>query len=100
MKSRRSDSVACLLRLYVAAGSPSSHRAISNLRAFCAKHFPDSAKIEIVDVVKEPQRALKEGVFVTPTLIRVQPQPQRIVIGDLRDEATLAAALGNEELTH
>ncbi len=97
MKPRRPAPGATAFRLYVASGSPASHRAISNLRAFCAKHLTTDANIEIVDVLKEPHRAASDGVLVTPTLMRVHPAPKRTVIGDLRDELTLTAVLDGAE---
>ncbi len=97
MKPRRPVSSVTAFRLYVASGSPASHRAIGNLRAFCRDHLADDASIEIVDVLKEPQRAARDGVLVTPTLMRLHPAPKRTLIGDLRDETTLRAVLDPAE---
>jgi circadian clock protein KaiB len=53
-----------------------------------------------VDFLREPQRALADGVIVTPTLVRLAPLPMRKVIGTLRDTLTVLAALGLPEARH
>ena len=80
------------LRLYVAGASPSSSRALSNLRAFCDKHLGGCPPVEVVDVVKDATQALADGVIVTPTLVRLAPAPPQKIVGDLSDEARLRVA--------
>ena len=57
-----------VFRLYIAGGAPNSVRALANLYALCRKHFPDSHRIEVIDVLQEPLRALAEAILVTPTV--------------------------------
>lgn len=84
-----------LLRLYVAGTAPNSLRAAENLRALCAIHFSGRCKLEIVDVLKEPLRALNDDILVTPTLVKLSPRPTARVIGDLSDERRVLSALGS-----
>jgi circadian clock protein KaiB len=42
-----------------------------------------------VDVLVAPQLALEEGVVVTPTLIRLLPEPQVRIVGNLSQTAAL-----------
>jgi hypothetical protein len=51
--------------------------------------------VETADVLEEPLRALEDGVFVTPTLMRLSRSPVRIV-GNLSDRGTVAQLLGLE----
>src|SRR3954469_15626815 len=81
-------------RLYVAGDSPNSARARVNLGALCRKHLVGRYKIQIIDVFKEPNRALIDGVFMTPVLIKVAPSPVRMIVGTLNQSATLLEALG------
>ena len=83
-----------VFRLYIAGGAPNSVRALANLYAICHKHFPDSHRIEIIDVLQEPMRALAEAILVTPTLVKVSPAPEQQIIGDLSEEAEVLRALG------
>ena len=64
---------AYVFRLYLAGGAPNSVRALANLYAICRKHFPESHRIEVIDVLKEPLRALAEAILVTPTVVKVSP---------------------------
>jgi circadian clock protein KaiB len=70
-------------RLYVAGDAANSMQAVANLRALCLEHMPERHDIEVVDVLREPQRALDEGVLLTPMLVRVSPNPIRKIVGNL-----------------
>jgi circadian clock protein KaiB len=83
-----------VFRLYLAGGAPNSVRALANLYAICRTHFPESHRIEVIDVLKEPLRALAEAILVTPTLVKVSPQPELQIIGNLGDEEEVLRALG------
>ena len=82
------------LRLYVAAGAPNSTLAEANLEAVLAAHGITDYRLEIIDCIREPKRALGDGVLVTPTLVRASPSPQQVIVGTLGDTRRVAAALG------
>jgi circadian clock protein KaiB len=83
-----------VLRLYVAGGAPNSMLAIANLEAICAEHLKDGHKLEVVDVLENPRRAMAEGVLVTPSLTKLSPQPVAQVVGNLSDKRRVLLALG------
>jgi circadian clock protein KaiB len=85
-------------RLYVAGDALNSTQALANLTAFCLAHLPDRHEIEIVDVYKEPQRALADGIFMTPTLVKLAPSPIRSIVGTLSQTQTVLQALGLQDL--
>ena len=85
-------------RLYVAGDAPNSTQAIHNLRELCRVHLAGHHEIELVDVFREPQRALADGVFMTPTLVRLAPLPVRKVVGTLSQTETVLAAMGIERI--
>lgn len=85
---------AYVFRLYLAGGAPSSVRAFANLYSICQKHFPDSHRIEVVDILKDPLRALREAVLVTPTVVKLSPLPELQIIGDLSEEEEVLHAFG------
>jgi circadian clock protein KaiB len=79
-------------RLYVADRTPNSALAAANLTAICRTYLPDRHEIEIVDVLRKPERAMADGVFMTPALVKLAPSPVIRVIGTLsRTQATLRA---------
>jgi circadian clock protein KaiB len=71
--------------LYTAGRSPNSVQAISNLQKICLTNFPDCHRIEIVDVLQDPQRGLADGILVTPTLMKIAPEPKQMIMGNLSD---------------
>ncbi|MEO7433273.1 MAG: circadian clock KaiB family protein [Dokdonella sp.] len=81
-------------RLYVADDVPNSAEAIANLAAMCDQHLPGRHEVEIVDVFKHPQRALADGIFMTPALIKLFPAPVRKIAGTLSDVQIVLHALG------
>lgn len=81
-------------RLFVAGDAPNSTQAIANLAAFCRAHLPDRYEIEIIDVFREPKRALAESIFMTPTLVVRTPPPVRKIVGTLSQAQTMLLALG------
>ena len=74
------------LRLYVAGQSPKSLRAFTNLKTFCEKHLPGQYRIEVVDLLKNPQLAAGDQILAIPTLVRKMPSPMRKIIGDMSSE--------------
>jgi circadian clock protein KaiB len=78
------------LRLYIAGETPNSLQALSNLRTLLEGR---PHRLEIVDVLLFPERALEEGVFVTPTLVRVSPEPERSIVGSLTPPYSVLAVL-------
>ena len=83
-----------VFRIYLAGNAPNSVRALANLYAICRKYFPESHRIEVIDVLKEPLRALAEAILVTPTVVKVSPAPEQQIIGNLSDEEEVLRALG------
>jgi circadian clock protein KaiB len=92
--SAASSKGAYVFRLYLCGGAPNSVRALANLYALCHKHFPDSHRIEVIDVLTEPLRVLEDGILVTPTVVKVSPAPAQQILGNLSDEEEVLRALG------
>lgn len=85
--------------LYVAGNSPNSVLAINNLAAFCRDNLEDRFELKIIDVFLEPERALKEGIFLTPTLVVLTPPPVRKIVGTLSQLQTVLRILGLNDKT-
>lgn len=73
------------LRLYVAGQTPKSLAAFTNLKELCEVHLAGKYRIEVIDLIKKPQRARDDQIIAIPTLVRRLPQPVRKIIGDLCD---------------
>ena len=82
-------------RLYLAGDSPNSTQAKANLGALCKRYLSARGyKIEIVDVGKDPNRALTDGIFMTPSLLKLAPSPVRMIVGTLSRPEILLQSLG------
>ena len=81
------------LRLYIAGSAPNSTLAQANLAALLKAYGIRDHELEVVDCIRDPKRALRDGVLVTPTLLRVSPAPQQTIVGTLSDTRRVAAAL-------
>lgn len=82
------------LRLYVAGSAPNSILAIANVRAICEEHFT-TYHLEIVNLLEHPGRALADGVIVTPTLLKLAPEPQQRAVGNLSDTKQVLLTLAS-----
>jgi len=99
-RPRKRGAVAVVvLRLYVAGGAPNSIQAIANLEQICREHLKNGHRLEVVDILEYPQRAMAEGVLVTPSLAKLSPSPAAMVVGNLSDKAKVLLALGLEGKT-
>ena len=85
-------------RLFVAGEAGNSAQAIANLSAICRTHLSNRNSIEIVDLFLQPERALAEGVYMTPTLVRLTPGPERRIVGTLSQTDVILEMLGIGEL--
>ncbi len=72
-----------MMRLYVAGQSARSLAAIENLRKICDAHMSGRYTIEVIDLMRNPERAKADQIVAIPTLIRKLPEPARRIIGDL-----------------
>jgi circadian clock protein KaiB len=83
-------------RLYIAGDALNSAQAVANLTALCRAYLPDRYDIEVVDVFRQPKRALLDGIIMTPTLVKLAPSPVRRIVGTLSQPQPLLLALGLE----
>lgn len=81
-------------RLFLAGSNLNSRQALANLRSLCEEFLADRYDIEIVDVLEHPERALKEGIILTPALVILSLQPPPVVVGNLSRREVILEALG------
>ena len=81
------------LRLYIAGNTAKSLAALSNLKKYCEEHLKDEYKIEVIDLLKNPQLAAGDQILAIPTLVRKVPVPIRKIIGDLSNEEKVLVGL-------
>lgn len=83
-----------VLKLYIAGSSPISLRALSNLTTLLHMLPSTCYQLEIIDSLDAPLRAVRDGVLVTPTLLKLAPAPTLSLLGDLHDAHLVSGLLG------
>ncbi len=81
-------------RQYLSGTSPNSEQAKANLVTLCRTHLLGRYEIEVVDVSREPDRALRDGIYMTPSLMRLAPSPVFMIVGTLSQSESVLQALG------
>ena len=81
------------LRLYVAGQTPKSLTAFGNLKRICEEHLSGRYRIEVIDLLEQPELAKGDQILALPTLVRKLPQPMRKIIGDLSDTERVLVGL-------
>ena len=82
-----------VLRLYVRTGTPTSARAMVNVRRFCEAHLAGRYVLEILDIAEHVRQAALDEIVAAPTLVKLGPPPLRRFIGDLSREERLLQGL-------
>jgi len=81
------------LRLYVAGQTPKAIRAFANLRKICDEHLAGRYRIEVIDLLEDPQLGRGDQILALPTLVRKLPEPIKKIIGDLSNTERVLVGL-------
>jgi len=81
------------LRLYVAGQTSKSITAFANLKNICDEHLAGKYRIEVIDLLKNPQLAKGDQIIAIPTLVRKLPEPLKRIIGDLANTERVLVGL-------
>jgi len=94
MSRKAEDSLGYNLRLYVAGQTPKSIAAICNLRRLCEKYLSGRYRLDVIDLMAEPNLAQRDQIVAIPTLVRSMPEPIKRIIGDLSNSRRVLTWLG------
>jgi circadian clock protein KaiB len=83
-----------VLRLYVTGTTPRSASAVVNVRRICDEHLSGRYDLEVIDVLRNPDKAVEGQILAAPTLVKYLPLPVRRFIGDMSRTERLLAGLG------
>jgi circadian clock protein KaiB len=73
--------------------------ALANLRAALQAWPAAQVEMEVIDVLEAPDRGVRDGILVTPMLVKIGPLPERRLLGNLRDRTALLEALGADRVS-
>lgn len=83
--------------LFVSGMSVKSGHAIENLRKICDQYLKDNYELEIIDISRDTEQAVTHQIVAIPTLIKTDPAPRRIILGDLSDKEKVLRILNIRE---
>ena len=82
-----------ILRLYVAGQTRKSLTAFANLKKICEEYLGGRYRIEVIDLLENPQLAKGDQILAIPTLVRRLPPPIKKIIGDLSNTERVLVGL-------
>lgn len=88
-----SDQGLYILKLYVAGQTLRSLTAFANLKDICEKYLDGRYRIEVIDLLENPQLAKGDQILALPTLVRKLPPPIKKIIGDLSNTERVLVGL-------
>ena len=66
---------------------PPNRLPLSPISSGCARNLcPGAYKIEVIDLVQNPELAKADQIFALPTLVRRLPPPLKRIIGNLSNK--------------
>lgn len=80
-------------KLYTLSEMAGSQAAVTNIKRYLEKHLHDKYVLTIIDILESPESAIADKIFMTPTLIKVSPKPERKIIGRLDNVEKVLAQL-------
>lgn len=83
--------------LFVSGMSVKSGHAIENLRRICDQYLENNYELEIIDISRDTDQAMIHQIVAIPTLIKTNPAPRRIILGDLSDKEKVLRILNIRE---
>lgn len=81
------------LKLFIAGMNPGSFRAIENVRDVCDRYLENNYELEVIDIYQQRQLLKDMDIIAVPTLIRMSPNPEKRIIGDMSDKKDLMEIL-------
>lgn len=85
-----------VLTLYVVSMDDEFKSIVEQLSAvLTALYRPGEWRLDVVEVLHTPESALAHDVYVTPMLVRNQPEPVLKILGDMSQISTLIATIAS-----
>ena len=82
------------LRLYISGNTSRSSFAVQQLKSVCEAHLAGFYVLEVIDIYQNRLAARDDDILAVPTLLKLDPDFNRRLIGDLSDVKKLKLFLG------
>ena len=81
------------INLYINPSLRKHQYLYNNLRQALKRKEGADIELKVVDAVTEIDSALKDNVFMIPTIVRISPLPERRLVGNITDPRRIMKAL-------
>lgn len=71
-------------RLYISGHNNDTDRAIDSFNRLLDLKFSGDYSLDVINMLIHPERAVRDDITVTPTLVKVNPPPERKMFGDIK----------------
>lgn len=88
------------LKLFIAGITPGSIRAIENVKDLCNSYLAGKYDLEVIDIYQQRHMIKEMNIIAVPTLIRILPEPERRIIGDMTDKKEIIAVMDFRKKPH
>ena len=89
-----------VLTLYVVAGFQESDGLVQALNQTLSDNLVAGQwKMNVIDVLSMPHKAIENDIFVTPTLVRELPEPVLKFMGAISNSQDILAIINNPQAT-
>lgn len=73
------------LQLYIVDETPRCLAALKTITRICEEQKQNKIDIEVIDLLRQPEAARRDGIVAIPTLARKNAPNQKRLVGDLSD---------------
>ena len=80
-------------KLFISGMSVRSTRAVDNFKHICETYMKGCYELEIIDITQDKQKAIQYQIFALPTLLKVEPGPVRMILGDMSNKEKILKIL-------
>jgi len=80
-------------KLFIAGMNAGSFQAIENVREIFDVTICDDYDLEVIDIYQQRQLLKDMNIIAVPTLVRVKPEPELRIIGDMLDKNEITKIL-------
>lgn len=78
--------------IYIAGTGRQGRHFAGLFEAACREELGDGTyDIEVIDILRQPEKAEEHRVLATPTISRITPAPERRIIGRISDDGAADA---------
>ena len=79
------NSSSYVLRLFIKGDCATAEKTLSSIHQILEQGLGSPYTLKVIDINKNPQQAVDNHIYVTPTLVRVSPKPTRRIVGQFDD---------------